>query len=69
MCVATDGTRDIQGISFYNTSEYSSVNSEMAAQNFLYNLFTSIPGRYAAYLESGDSFLYLNRFGDRATEK
>lgn len=68
MCVATDGTRDIQGISFYNTSEYSSVNSEMAAKNFLYNLFTSIPGRYAAYLESGDSFLYLNRFGDRATE-
>lgn len=68
MCVATDGTRDIQGICFYNTSEYSSVNSEMAAKNFLYNLFTSISGRYEAYLESGDNFLYLNRFADRATE-
>lgn len=68
VCVATDGTRDIQSISFYNASEYSSVNSEMAAKNFLYNLFTSISGRYEAYLESGDNFLYLNRFVDRATE-
>ena len=51
MCVATDGTRDIQGISFFNVPEYSPLNSEMAAKNFLYFLFTSIPGRYENYLD------------------
>lgn len=69
VCVATDGTREIQTIGFYNSPEYSARNSEMAAKNFMYNLFTSIPGRYEAYLESGDNFPYLNRFADRATEK
>lgn len=68
VCVATDGTRDIHGISFFNVPEYSPLNSEMAAKNFLYNLFTSIPGRYENYLESGDNSLYVNRFADRATE-
>ena len=69
VCVATDGTKDIQTISFYNSPEYSSTNSEMAAKNFMYNLLTSIPGRYAAYLESGDDFPYLNLVADKATEK
>lgn len=68
MCVATDGTRDIQGISFFNVPEYSPLNSEMAAKNFLYFLFTSIPGRYENYLESGDNSLYLNQYAARATE-
>lgn len=31
------------------TSEYSSRNSEMVAKNFLFYLFTSVPGRYEAY--------------------
>ncbi len=69
VCVATDGTKDIQTIGFYNSPEYSATNSEMAAKNFMYNLLTSIPGRYAAYLESGDNFPYLNRVADKATEK
>ncbi len=66
--VATDGTKGISGISFYNTPEYSPKNSEMSARNFLFNLFTSVPGRYEAFLESGDNFPYLNRFADLATE-
>ena len=68
VCVATDGTKDIHGISFFNVPEYSPLNSEMAAKNFLYNLFTSIPGRYENYLKSEDTSLYLNRFTDRVTE-
>lgn len=69
VCVATDETKDIQTISFYNSPEYSATNSEMAAKNFMYNLLTSIPGRYETYLESGDDFPYLNRISDRVTEK
>lgn len=52
VCVATDETKDIQSISFYNTSEYSTINSEMAVRNFLYFVFNSIPGRYEAYEEA-----------------
>ena len=69
VCVATDETKDIQTINFYNSPEYSATNSEMAAKNFMFNLLTSIPGRYETYLESGDDFLYLNRISDRVTEK
>ena len=50
--VATDGTREISGISFYNTQEYSTVNSELSAKNFLYFIFTSISGRYETYVEA-----------------
>lgn len=50
--VATDGTREISGISFYNTQEYSTVNSELSAKNFLYFVFTSISGRYENYVEA-----------------
>ena len=50
--VATDGTREISGISFYNTQEYSTVNSELSAKNFLYFIFTSISGRYENYVEA-----------------
>ena len=69
VCVATDETKDIQTINFYNSPEYSATNSEMAAKNFMFNLLTSIPGRYETYLESGDDFPYLNRISDRVTEK
>ena len=69
VCVATDETKDIQTINFYNSPEYSATNSEMAAKNFMFNLLTSIPGRYETYLESGDDFPYLNRISDRVAEK
>ena len=60
--VATDGTREISGISFYNQPEYSTKNSEMAAKNFMYYLFTSIPGRYEAYEEAaGGAYDPINR--------
>ena len=62
VCVATDGTKDIQSISFYNTLEYSTVNSEMAVRNFLYFVFNSIPGRYEAYEEAtGGKYDPVNR--------
>ena len=60
--VATDGTREISGISFYNTQEYSPVNSELSAKNFLYFIFTSISGRYETYVEAtGGKFNPNNR--------
>lgn len=43
--VATDGTKDIHTMSFYNSPEYSATNSEMAAKNHMYNAFTTIPGK------------------------
>lgn len=50
--VATDGTKEISSIAFYNTPEYSPVKSEMAAKNFLYTVFTSITERYTTYEEA-----------------
>lgn len=52
--VATDGTKEISTIAFYNTPEYSTQNSEMAAKNFLYYIFTSNPARYDAYVNATD---------------
>ena len=66
--VATDGTRDIQGICFFNTTEYSTVISELTAKNFLYYQFTSSSGRYENYLNSEDDTLYLNRYAGKVTE-
>ena len=66
--VATDGTKDIHGISFFNTSEYSTIISELTAKNFLYNQFTSSSGRYENYLQSEDDAMYLNRYADKVTE-
>lgn len=50
--VATDGTKEISSISFFNTPEYSNKNSEMAAKTFLNYVFLSIPERYAKYVEA-----------------
>ena len=50
--VATDGTKEISSISFFNTPEYSTINSEMAAKAFLNYLFLSIPERYEKYVEA-----------------
>lgn len=60
--VATDGTKDISSIAFFNTAEYSTRNSEMAAKNFLYTVFTSIAERYEVYEEAtGGKYDPLNR--------
>ena len=57
-----DGIREIESISFYNIPAYSMVNSEMACRNFFYYVFTSIPGRYAAYEEAiGGKYDPINR--------
>ncbi len=60
--VATDGTKEISSIAFYNTPEYSSRNSEVAAKNFFYYVFLSMPERYEKYVEvTGGKYDPINR--------
>lgn len=51
------------------TAVNSTVSSEMAAKDFMLHMFTSIPGRYEGFLESGDDFPYLEQIADRVTER